>query len=202
MMKKDISKIIRRTHLYLALFLMPWMAMYAISTMAMNHRDDFNDMYGDPRNVYQTVAERTLNLQFSEGVSTQQAAVQILQTLGLEGAHNANGSMENDRITINRNSLVKPKRITFIPSTQSLTIEELAFRSPHFLERMHRARGYSQSYWVNNLWAFLVDVVIAAMILWGATGLWMWWELKITRLWGVVCLTGGALLFGFFLAMI
>lgn len=201
-MKKDISKIIRRTHMYTALFLMPWVAMYALSTIAMNHRDYFNERYGEPRNVYQTVSELTLNLQFSEGVTTEQAAVQILQTLEMDGAHNANGSIADDRITINRNSLVKPKRITFIPSTLSLTIEELEFRSPHFLERMHRARGYNQTYWMNDLWAFLVDAVIVAMMLWVATGLWMWWELKITRWWGVVCVTGGMILFGFFLALI
>ena len=32
------SKIVRRTHMYLALFLAPWMMGYAVSTIAMNHR--------------------------------------------------------------------------------------------------------------------------------------------------------------------
>ena len=32
------SKIVRRTHMYLALFLTPWIAGYALSTIAMNHR--------------------------------------------------------------------------------------------------------------------------------------------------------------------
>jgi hypothetical protein len=36
-----ISKILRRTHMYLALFLTPWMLIYALSTMAMNHRELF-----------------------------------------------------------------------------------------------------------------------------------------------------------------
>lgn len=201
-MKINISKIIRRTHMYLALFLMPWMAMYAISTIAMNHRDFFNELYGEPRNVYQTVSELTLHLQFSEEINTQQAAQQILDILDMDGSHNANGSIQEDRITINRNSLVTPKRITFIPSTQSVIIEEQVFRSPHFLERMHRVRGYNQPYWINDIWAFLVDAVIAAMILWSATGLWMWWELKITRLWGMGFLAGGMILFGLFLALI
>ena len=30
------SKILRRTHLYLALFLTPWVLMYAVSTLARN----------------------------------------------------------------------------------------------------------------------------------------------------------------------
>ena len=32
------SKVIRRTHMYVALFLAPWVLMYALSTMVMNHR--------------------------------------------------------------------------------------------------------------------------------------------------------------------
>ena len=31
------SKLVRRTHMYLALFLTPWMAGYAASTLLMNH---------------------------------------------------------------------------------------------------------------------------------------------------------------------
>lgn len=185
--------------MYLALYFMPWMLMYAISTMAMNHREFFNEWYGEPRNVYQTVEERTVDLQFSGDVSANDAAVQILQMLGMDGAHNANGSIESDKISINRNSLVKPKRVTFIPSTQTLTIEEQVFRSPHVLERMHRARGFQTEYWLNDLWGFLVDVVILSIILWTLTGLWMWWELKVTRLYGGLCLAGGFILFGLFL---
>jgi hypothetical protein len=128
--------------------------------------------------------------------------VQILQVLGMDGAHNANGSIEEDKITINRNSLVKPKRITFIPSTQKVTVEEQVFRSPHFLERVHRARGYQSEYTQNDVWGFLVDVVIVAMVLWVLSGLWMWWELKVTRFYGALCLAGGFVLFGFFLFMI
>ena len=32
------SLLLRRAHMYLALFLFPWMLMYALSTLAMNHR--------------------------------------------------------------------------------------------------------------------------------------------------------------------
>ncbi|MEO8425770.1 MAG: hypothetical protein ABI651_01530 [Verrucomicrobiota bacterium] len=33
------SRIIRRVHMYLARFLAPWMLMYALSTLAMSHRE-------------------------------------------------------------------------------------------------------------------------------------------------------------------
>ena len=42
-----ISKVVRRTHMYLALFLFPWMLMYALSTLVMNHRALFVSAYGE-----------------------------------------------------------------------------------------------------------------------------------------------------------
>ena len=36
-----ISTIVRRTHMFLALFFFPWVLMYALSTLVMNHRAFF-----------------------------------------------------------------------------------------------------------------------------------------------------------------
>jgi hypothetical protein len=36
------SRIIRRVHMYLALFLAPWMLMYALSAIAMSHDHSLN----------------------------------------------------------------------------------------------------------------------------------------------------------------
>ncbi len=52
------SKIIRRTHMYLALFLTPWMLMYALSTMAMNHRGFFKKLYGTSPAPYEAEKEQ------------------------------------------------------------------------------------------------------------------------------------------------
>jgi hypothetical protein len=40
------------------------------------------------------------------------------------------------------------------------------------------------------------------MIFWVASGLWMWWEMKLTRLWGAVFALGGLSLFALFLVTI
>ena len=45
----SISKVVRRTHMYLALFLFPWVLMYALSTLVMNHRAVFVSAYGEGR---------------------------------------------------------------------------------------------------------------------------------------------------------
>ena len=44
-----------------------------------------------------------------------------------------------------------------------------------------------------------IDLVIVAMVFWVLSGLWMWWEMKMTRLFGALAAVGGLALFLFFL---
>ena len=44
--------------------------------------------------------------------------------------------------------------------------------------------------------AVSVDIVVAAMVFWALSGVWMWWEMRATRRWGAVCLIVGLGLFG------
>jgi hypothetical protein len=67
------------------------------------------------------------------------------------------------------------------------------------LERFHRRRGYATGYAVDTAWAVSVDLVIAAMIAWAVSGIWMWWEMKATRAAGAVAVAGGVALFALFL---
>ena len=40
-----------------------------------------------------------------------------------------------------------------------------------------------------------VDLVIVAMVLWAASGLWMWWEMRATRWWGIAAAASGIAIF-------
>jgi hypothetical protein len=55
---------------------------------------------------------------------------------------------------------------------------------------------------VDDSFAVTVDLVIVAMVFWALSGLWMWWEMRVTRLWGALFGLLGAVLFLFFLALI
>ena len=74
-----------------------------------------------------------------------------------------------------------PARLTFTPATRRLVIERMIFRSNAFLERFHRRRGYATGYGLDTGWAVAVDLAITAMVFWVVSGLWMWWEMKVTR---------------------
>jgi hypothetical protein len=43
-----------------------------------------------------------------------------------------------------------------------------------------------------------VDIAIIGILLWVASGVWMWWELRLTRRAGALCITAGLALFALF----
>jgi hypothetical protein len=74
--------------------------------------------------------------------------------------------------------------------TMETHAEALSIR--RFLTGLHLARGYPTRRDVRWLWAVSVDAMFATMVFWGISGLFMWWQLKATRRWGVVVLVASA----------
>jgi hypothetical protein len=196
------SRILRRTHMYLALFLAPWMLMYALSTMAMNHRGWFAGRQGPGPPPF--VHERTLAFDgaLPDVKDARAAGAVLLAWLGFEGAYNASWRPKEGTLVIHRHGLVNPRRITYTPDGGGVVVERQEFRANAFLERFHRRRGYMHDFLVDDVWAFSVDLVIAAMLFWALSGVWLWWEMKGTRGWGALAAGGGAALFAAYLVFL
>jgi hypothetical protein len=192
----SFSIVLRRIHLYLALFLTPWVLMYTVSTVYMNHKP----RPGKPP-VWELSQETTYDGVFPDGATHQAMARQILTSLDLDGAHQASRRPDGT-VVIQRLAAVQPLRLTFTPESRKLVIERQKPDGGAFLERMHRRRGFQHPYGLDDIWAFLVDLFIAAMVFWALSGLWLWWEMKVTRKLGLLALVGGIALFGFFLAVL
>jgi len=186
------SRLLRQTHMYLALLLTPWVLLYALSTLAMTHRSAFHpDFYSTP---WEKVSDQVLTAQFSADATPDFMGEEILKTLDLEGNFRAVLSKDKKTLTVIRNDPVSPRQITYTPADGHLLIEKQNFAVQPFLERMHRRRGFG-SFAADNAWAASVDFVVVAMIFWVLSGLWMWWELKITRSTGLVVTLSGVALF-------
>ena len=194
------SLLIRRSHMYVALFLFPWLLMYAISTAMMNHRRWFASSATGGAPVYELERELTYDGVFPENAELR-TSQQILSSLDLDGAH-AVTRRKDGAIVITRNDLLTPRRLTYTQATRALTIERLPHRTNVMLERFHRRRGYATGYALDTTWAVTVDLVIAGMVFWVLSGLWMWWEMKVTRAVGALALVTGAGLFVLFILVI
>lgn len=184
--------------MYLALFLSPWLLMYSASTFAMNHRAWFRSAGGGPP-VFEKEREVIFRGHIKAGAVPRDIAVQVLRDLRMDGAHNVNASPDGQRITILRQETMVPRRVVFNRADNRIVIEKQAFAMPAFLERMHRRRGFQHSYVREDLWAFSVDLAIAAIVFWALSGLWMWWEMKKTHRLGFAFGAAGCLLFALFL---
>ncbi len=193
-----ISKVVRRTHMYLALFLFPWVLMYAFSTLVMNHRALFVSHYGEGPVPFETERRIVYDGVFPENAGLETIAKQLLTSVGLDGAHGVS-RRKDGTIAINRNDLVTPRRLTYSPADRTLVIERMQRRPNAFLERFHRRRGYATGYGLDTVWAGSVDLFIIAMVFWVASGLWMWWEMKVTRRLGLSSLLGGVGVFALYL---
>jgi hypothetical protein len=192
------SRVIRRSHMYLALFFFPWVLMYAMSTLAMNHRGLFTRMYGPGPIPFEKERQIVYDGSFSENAEPETMARQILMSTGLDGAHGVT-RRKDGAIVITRNDLITPRRLTYSPAEHSVVIERAEHRSNAFLERFHRRRGYATGYRLDTIWAISVDLAIVSMLFWVASGLWMWWEMRVTRVLGAAAVLGGVGLFGAFL---
>lgn len=195
------SLVVRRIHLYLALFLTPWMLMYALSTMAMNHRGFFEAWYDGHRVQWERVSEDRFVPDLGPEPSRRAVADGILAHLRLEGAHSVRGRIDR-RVTIHRDDPFDTRRIHWNAADSTLLVERRLSRAPVILESLHRRRGYQHDILTEDLWAFSVDLVIVAMLFWAGSGIWMWWEMSVTRRYGTIALLVGIVLYAFFLATI
>jgi hypothetical protein len=176
--------------MYLALFLAPWVVMYAVTTMGMNRR------HAQPLK-FEPVRELTYDGALPE--DARLAARQLLAALGLEGAHNVPPRRPDGTLVVQRQSIGAVYRVTYRPEDRHVLVEKGEVRGVNLMHSLHRRRGYQHPYLLDDLWAFSVDLFIAAAVLWALSGLWMWWELKATRGLGLLSLAAGAALFAFFL---
>ncbi len=75
-----------------------------------------------------------------------------------------------------------------------------------FLTRLHKAHAYPSSVDARWLWAVIVDVMAAAMVVWALTGVVMWAQMRALRRAGALAIAGGvataiALAVGMFLTL-
>lgn len=176
------------------------MLMYALSTVAMNHRGWFESWYGEHAVQWDQISEERYHHGLTDPARSD-VANQILSHLDIEGAHDTRGRLDR-RITITRDNPWDTRRITWSSSDSLLTVERRKSRLPVILESLHRRRGFQHDILTEDLWAASVDIVILAMIFWAGSGVWMWWEMSATRKLGTIALASGFLLYAFFLVTI
>jgi hypothetical protein len=192
----SFDKINRRTHLYLGLFLMPWLLMYGVSSFIVIHQKWFGT---EKRPEWEPVFEKAYSRPVtSQGVNNEPdlraAAQEILKDCDLEGAFWVN-KPNADTLNIDRFTFWGSTRLTYSIKEQKLKAERQRMRVPQAIVRMHFRGGYGQPTFWNKFWGLIVDVACVGIFVWVASGLIMWLCLRQLRVWGAIAVGGGILSF-------
>jgi hypothetical protein len=177
------------------MLLLPWVLMYGISTILLNHGPGVRELFPSMEPVWETVLETEyqLNVTINTG-NIRDIAKQILEDNNLHAdAFGANGN--STRVNINIPDFLAPKRVFYFADENRLVVEQHNSIWREVLSRLHFRTGYGQGAWLNKVWGFTVDVVCLALILWIVTGIYLWWQLRPTRFWGIVAITSGVVSF-------
>jgi len=190
------GKVVRRVHLYAALFLMPWILMYSLSGLIMHHRMLIGEIFGrEPYLINTLEREITYDAVFPEDAGHMVKAEQVLSDLGLSGRFNAHVRNDNGKLIINRNDILKPHRVEFNPADKSLKVFVGKAHPVPILTRLHHRLGYGNGSFWDNIWAFIVDAVIVAIFYWCISGVIMWLGMKPTRRLGIAFTAAGLVIF-------
>ncbi|HEX7071260.1 MAG TPA: hypothetical protein VF190_10655 [Rhodothermales bacterium] len=198
-MSKPFTHYVRRTHLYLALFVMPWFVMYGISSLAFSHPGFFEsgpDLYDPNSGAWKLEGEWPCSLAVPEGEEIpREFAARLLATAGVESNAFGTYRASDTRIEVHDIAFWRASRLTYVVDEQRLVHESRKMYPQHFLTGMHARAGFQHAGFLNDAWAVMVDVSAIGFVLWVLTGLIVWWQLPKMRSWGIAGLVAGILSF-------
>jgi hypothetical protein len=183
--------------LYLGLFLLPWVIMFGVSSIPLNH----NSPSAPP------TWTKTTEVPFSSPVPATPpgpAGNEQLRGLGREMMNAAGVSggfyinKPNPRqVNVNHPNFLRPVRIFYYIDDKKLVAERREFVPRMFVTSLHTRGGYTLGGFWDSVWAFFVDLSSVGLLLWILSGLIMWWKIPGTgpRRWGWLALGGGAVCF-------
>ena len=190
----------RRTHLYLGLALLPWFFMYGISSIPFAHTPFFerrDAAKGLP--LWTLRATHTVDVPVPEGREQLRAlGATLLNQAGVSAGSYGVYRQSPTQVNVYAYSFRHSTQLKYFIDEKRLTVEDRRFRWDHFLTGMHGRGGFEQEGALNRSWSVIIDLVCGAIVIWIATGLYMWWGLPASRVWGWIAIAAGTLTFAVF----
>jgi hypothetical protein len=191
-----LSHINRRVHLYLGLALLPWFFMYAISSVPFAHNQFFqrrDAATGLP--MWTLRSEHRLDVPIpSDTKDLRSFGARVLEHAGIDRTGASFGAYRQSPTQVNvyLYSFWESTQLKYFADRKLLTVEDRRFRWDQFLTGMHARGGFDQEGRLQHSWSIVVDIVCLGIVVWIASGLYMWWGVPASRRWGWAAIGGGA----------
>ena len=190
----------RRTHLYLGMVLLPWFLMYGVSSIPFAHTQYFerrDAARGMP--LWTLRGTHTVDLPVPEGQHELRAlGAELLRRAGVSPGSYGVYRQSPTQLNVYAFSFRHSTQLKYFIDQKRMTVEDRRFRFDQFLTGMHGRGGFEQDSMLDRSWSVIVDLVCLAIVLWIASGLYMWWGLPASRTWGWVTIAAGTLAFVLF----
>ncbi len=178
----------RKLHLYTGLFISPFLLLYAISTLYLNH-----SVRGTPVDE----AQGTVPIELAPGVEGMELVNQVVEQLDLSGEIAGRGQIRNNQtiIRVARPGIVKV--VTVNLADQEATVLQRstgllgAINYLHFNPGLHRVPKWG----ITKLWGWLADTTVYLTLFLTVSGVYLWVLLKAERNTGLIMLGGGVVSF-------
>jgi hypothetical protein len=180
-------------HLYLGLALLPWFFMYGISSVPFAHNQFFerrDAAQGLP--LWSLRSERAVAVPIPEDPKAlRRFGAVLLEKAGIETTNFGAYRQSPTQVNVYSYSFWQSTQLKYFADQKKLTVEDRRFRWDHFLTGMHARGGFEQEGFLERSWSVVVDLVCLAILVWIATGLYMWWGVPGSRRWGWVAVCAG-----------
>ena len=183
---------VRRLHLYLGLFLLPWVVLFGVTSYPFSHPAPVQ-----PKWTVQQ--DRAYSLDVPAGADLRTIGARIHTDAGFGGGFYVN-QPSPQRINVHHPDFFHPTRITYFVQERRLLAEQREFVWRQVLTSMHAHAGYELGGLWNIVWAVVIDVLCLALVLWIGTGVIMWWLLPGSRGWGWLAIAAGVVCFAVIVA--
>ncbi len=183
----------RRVHLYLGLFLLPWFFMYGISSEPFAHTPFFEARDAAKNLPLWTLrAEHAVDLPVPSDESGLRAlGAALLDVAGIHGTSFGAYRQAASQINVYSYSFWSSAQLKYYVDQKRMTVEDRRFRWDQFLTGVHARGGFEQEGLLPASWSVVVDLVCIGIVLWIASGLYMWWGIPGHRRWGWVAIAAG-----------
>lgn len=191
---------------------------YSVSTDGESHRVEIDPITGDgivrttlvekkdpsdteesegeiPRNPLEEVTN--IELEENNYTIARDAIPGLLSNLGLASGEPSSGRSSPNLVFSAEVDGIPCKVVYNLRSGEIAALADAAPRSEmsakSFSQRLHLSRGYTPSMGTRTWWAISVDAMFFSMVFWGISGIFMWWQIKRTRMIGFVILGASAI---------
>jgi hypothetical protein len=182
----------RRLHLYMGLALSPWILLYALSSIPFSHGKYFDELdkaKGQPNWTRRAELPYTAPVPESD-TQLRALGADIMKTAGLDGAFGAYRQSPS-QVNVYHHSVWKSTQVKYLIDEKKLVVEDARFRWDHMLTGFHAKGGFEQDSLLHDSWGIVVDLVCLGLILWVASGIYMWLPMRNLRGSGLLALGAG-----------